>query len=92
MLRSRYLPPPVALGAIFQPFPALCPFEPRLPRGGMKSVPYGARSNTRLLPACSSQPPPAGIRPVRIYRYMFFLSKIGPYILPRLISPQERGK
>ena len=56
----------VALSAIFQPFPALCPFEPRLPRGGMKAVPCGARSNTLLLPAFSFQPPAAGIRSVRI--------------------------
>ena len=52
-----------ALGAIFQAFPALCPCEPRLPRGEMQAVPCGgARSNTRLLPASTSQPPPAGTR------------------------------
>ena len=56
-----------ALGAIFQGFPSRCPCEPRLPRGDMKAVPCGARSNTRLLPASTSQPPPAGIRPVRKY-------------------------
>ena len=57
----------VALGAIFQAFPALCPCEPRLPRAGEQAVPCGARSNTRLLPASTSQPPPAGIRFVRKY-------------------------
>ena len=51
-----------ALGAIFQAFPALCPCEPRLPRGEMQAVPCGARSNARLLPASTSQPPPAGTR------------------------------
>ena len=56
-----------ALGAIFQAFPALCPCEPRLPRGEMQAVPCGARSNTRLLPASASQPPPAGIRSARKY-------------------------
>ena len=56
-----------ALGAIFQAFPALCPCEPRLPRGEMQAVPCGARSNTRLLPTSDSQPPPAGIRSVRKY-------------------------
>ena len=56
-----------ALGAIFQACPALCPCEPRLPRGEMLAVPCGARSNTRLLPASTSQPPPAGIRSVRKY-------------------------
>ena len=56
-----------ALGAIFHAFPALCPCEPRLPRGEMQAVPCGARSNTRLLPASTSQPPPAGIRSVRKY-------------------------
>ena len=58
---------PAALGAIFQPFPALCPCEPRLPRGEIQAVPFGARSNTWLLPASTSQPPPAGIRSVRKY-------------------------
>ena len=43
-----------ALGAIFQAFPAqafpaLCPCEPRPPRGEMQAVSCGARSNTRLL-------------------------------------------
>ena len=56
-----------ALGATFQSFPALCPCEPRLPRGEMQAVPCGARSNTRLLPASTSQPPSAGIRSVRKY-------------------------
>ena len=52
-----------ALGAIFQAFPALCPCELRLPRGEMQAMPCGAGSNTRLLPASTSQPPPpAGIR------------------------------
>ena len=55
-----------ALGAIFQAFSALCPCEPRLPRGEMQAVPCAARSNTRLLPASTSQPP-AGIRSVRKY-------------------------
>ena len=46
-----------ALGVIFQAFPALCPWEPRLPRGEMQAVPCGARSNTRLyLPASSWRP------------------------------------
>ena len=56
-----------ALGAIFQAFPALCPCEPRLPRGEMQAVPCGARSNTRLLSASISQPPRAGTRSVRKY-------------------------
>ena len=56
-----------ALGTIFQAFPALCPCEPRLPRGEMQAVPCGARSITRLLPASTSQPPPTGIRSVRKY-------------------------
>ena len=56
-----------ALGAIFQALPALCPCEPRLPRGEMQAVPCGARSNTRLLLASTSQPPPAGIRFIRKY-------------------------
>ena len=56
-----------ALGAIFQAFPALCPCEPRLPRGEMEAMTCGARSNTRLLPAATFQPPPAGIRSVRNY-------------------------
>ena len=43
-----------ALGAIFQAFPALCPYEPRLPRGEMQAAPCGARSNTRLFPASIS--------------------------------------
>ena len=55
-----------ALGAILQAFPALCPCEPRLPRGD-QAVPCGARSNTRLPPASTSQPSPAGIRSVRKY-------------------------
>ena len=46
-----------ALGAIFQASP-LCLCEPRLPRGEMQAVPCGTRSNTRLLPASTSQPPP----------------------------------
>ena len=41
---------------IFQAFPALCPCEPRLPRGEMQAVLCGARSNTRLLPASTTQP------------------------------------
>ena len=56
-----------ALGAIFQAFPALYPCEPGLPGGKMQAVPCGARFNTRLLPASTSQPPPAGIRSVRKY-------------------------
>ena len=55
-----------ALGANFQACPALCPCEPRLLRGKMQAVPCGARSNTWLLPASTSQPP-AGIRSVRKY-------------------------
>ena len=50
-----------ALGAIFQAFPALYPCETRLPRGEMQAVPCGARSNTRPLPASTSQSS-AGIR------------------------------
>ena len=38
-----------ALGAIFQAFPALCPCEPRPPRGEMQAVPCGTRFNNRLL-------------------------------------------
>ena len=56
-----------ALSAIFQAFPALCPCEPRLPRGEMQPAPCGVRSNTRLISASISQPPPAGIRSVRKY-------------------------
>ena len=56
-----------ALGAMFQASPALCPCEPRLPHGEIQAVPCGARSNTRLLPASTSQLPPAGIRSVRKY-------------------------
>ena len=62
-----------ALDAIFQAFPALCPCEPRLPRGEMQAVPCGARSNTRLLPASISQPLPAGIRSVRKYNIEILL-------------------
>ena len=59
-----------ALSAIFQAFPASCPCEPRLTRGEMQAVPCGSRSNTRLLPAFTSQckvigrghrVPPAGL-------------------------------
>ena len=53
-----------ALGVIFKTFPALCPCEPRLPRGEMQAVPCDARSNTRLLQASTSKPPPAGNRSV----------------------------
>ena len=55
------------LGAIFHAFPALCPCEPRRSRGEMHGVPCGAPSTTGLLPASTSQPPPACIRFVRIY-------------------------
>ena len=55
------------LGAIFQAFPALCPYEPRLPRGEMQAVPCGARTNTWLLLASTSRPPSAGILSVRKY-------------------------
>ena len=34
-----------ALGATFQAFPALCPCEPRLPRGDMQAVPCGTRKH-----------------------------------------------
>ena len=44
------------LGAIFQAFPALCPCEPRLPREEMQAVLCGVRSNTRHLPASTTQP------------------------------------
>ena len=65
---ARAMPAILAvLGAIFQAVPSLCPCEPRLPRGEMQAVPCGTCSNTRLLPASSSQPPPAGIRSVRKY-------------------------
>ena len=67
MLRSRCLPPSPRSAPSSKAFPALCPCEPRLPPGEMQPVPYGARSNTRLLPAFASQPPPAGIRSVRKY-------------------------
>ena len=53
-----------AFGVIFQAFPALCPFDPRCPRGEMQAVPCGARFDTRLLPASTSQPPPVDIRSV----------------------------
>ena len=57
-----------ALDAVFQAFPALCPCEPRIPRGEMQAVPCGARSNDRLLsPSAFELPPPAGIRSVRKY-------------------------
>ena len=58
---------PAALGVIFQTFPALCPFEPRRPRGEMQAVPCGARSDTRLLPASTFLPPPVDIRSVQKY-------------------------
>ena len=60
------------LCAIFQAFPALRPFEPRLPRGEMQAVPCDARSNTRLLQASTSQPS-AGIRSVRKYNTGIYL-------------------
>ena len=63
------------LDAIFQAFPTLCPCEPRLPRGEMQAVPCGACSNSRLLPASTSQPPPAGIRSVRKPRYRFLFKQ-----------------
>ena len=83
-----------ALGAIFQAFLALCPCEHRLPRGEMQAVPCGARSNTRLLPASTSQPPPAGIRFVRKYttEMSFCSSKNGPYIRTRLVTPHDKNK
>ena len=56
-----------AVGAIFQAFPAIRLCKPRLPRGEMQAVPCGARSNIQLLPASTSEPPPAGIRSVRKY-------------------------
>ena len=62
-----------ALGVIFQAFPALYPWEPRLPRGEMQAVPCGARSNTRLLPASTPQPPPAGIHYVRKYNTRIYI-------------------
>ena len=84
-----------ALGAIFQAFPVLCPCEPCLPRGELQAVPCGARSNTRLLPASASQPPPAGIRSVREYNTGMCLlvqEKKGPYIRTHLATPQEKNK
>ena len=56
-----------ALGALFQAFHALCPCEPRLPRGEMTTVPRVASYNPRLLPASTSQSSPAGVRYVRKY-------------------------
>ena len=56
-----------ALDAILQALPALCPCEPRLPRGEMQAVPCGARFNTRVLPASTSQSPPSGTRSVWKY-------------------------
>ena len=53
--------------AIFQASPALCPCEPCRPRGEMQAVPCGARFDTRLLPASSSQPRSPQIRSVRTY-------------------------
>ena len=81
-----------ATGAIFQDFLALCPYEPRLPRGEMQAVPCGTRSKTRPLPVFTSQSPPAGIRSVRKYKtgYVFCSSKNGPYIRTRLVIPQEK--
>ena len=38
-----------ALGAIFHVSPALCPCDPRPPRGEMHAAPCGGRSDTRLL-------------------------------------------
>ena len=43
-----------ALGVIFHVIPALCPFEPRRPRGEMQAVPCGARSSGLHLPALGS--------------------------------------
>ena len=63
-----------ALGTIFQASPALCPCEPRRPRGEMQAVPCGARSDTRLLPASSSLSQSGQIRSVQTYNasiYMF---------------------
>ena len=83
-----------ALGAIFHSFPALRPCELRLPRGEMQAVSCGARSYTRLLPASTSQPPPAGIRSVRknIPACIFRLGKNGPYIRTRLVTPHDKNK
>ena len=66
-----------ALGAIFQAFPALCPCEPRLPRGEIQAMTCGARSNIRLFKASTSWSPPAGIRSARKYntRYVFSFKK-----------------
>ena len=82
-----------ALGATFQAFPALRPREPRLPRGGMQAVACGARSNYRLLPVSTSQPPPSGNRSVLKYNTgirLFCSSKNGPHIRTRLVTPQEK--
>ena len=83
-----------ALGAIFQAFPAPCPCGPRLPRGEMQAVPCGARSNTRLLPASTSQASPADIRSVRKYDtgICLFVQVNAPYIRTRLVTPQEKNK
>ena len=73
MLRLRCLPPspPSApssrLSTLYVPVT-------RLPRGEMQAVPCGACSNTRLLPASTSQPPPAGIRSFRKYNTGICLS------------------
>ena len=67
-----------ALGTICQASPALCPCEPRRPRGEMQTVPRGARFDTRLLPASGSQPRSARIRSVRTYNtriYIYFKVK-----------------
>ena len=83
-----------ALGAIFGAFPALCPCEPRLPRGEMQAVPCGARSNIRR-----SRPLPprllllASALSGNIIPGMYFSSsKNSPYIWTRLVTPQEKNK
>ena len=79
-----------ALCTIFQAFSC----EPRLPRGEMQAVLCDARSDTRRLPASTSQPPSAGIRSVWKYntRTCVCSSKNGPYIRTRLVTPQEKNK
>ena len=66
MLRSRCLPPSPRSAPSSKLSPLYVPVSP-VSRADMQAVPCGARSNTRLLPASTSQPPPAGIRSVRKY-------------------------
>ena len=60
----------------------------------MQAVPCGARSNTRLLPASISPPPPASIRPVRKYStgILLFVQVKTVLTFGRLVTPQEKNK